>query len=92
MKILTLTVGLNVSSPKKFFGGLWGLKKEEENSIKIYKLFYPTSCVRTAIYWLDFSTAVNSYNIFQNYNKHNDQQKKFKVIFEVINSESWDKK
>lgn len=26
----TLTVGLKVSSPKKFFGGLWGLKKRKK--------------------------------------------------------------
>lgn len=27
---IVLTVGLNTSSPKKFFGGLWGLKPKKQ--------------------------------------------------------------
>lgn len=88
MKILRLTVGLNVSSPKKFFGGLWGLKRKNIILLKFTSYFIKQAVSELLYINWNYLRLLILPIFFRINDKHNDVQKKkkFKVIFEVINS------
>lgn len=87
MRILRLTVGLNVSSPKKFFGGLWGLKRKNIILLKFTSYFIKQAVSELLHINWNYLRLLILTIFFRINDKHNDvQKKKFKVIFEVINS------
>lgn len=76
MKILRLTVGLNVSSPKKFFGGLWGLKRKNIILLKFTSYFIKQAVSELLYINWNYLRLLILTIFFRINDKHNDVQKK----------------